>query len=61
VEESCRRLRQSPRNSKIGAAINTDELAAITMPNTMGKAKLMTALPPQIAMGSIARKAVTEV
>ena len=41
--------------------MNTDELAAITMPNTMGTAKLMTALPPQIAMGSIARKAVTEV
>jgi hypothetical protein len=56
-----RRLRQSPRNKRIGAAMKTEELAAITMPNTIGFAKLSTALPPQIAMGSIARNAVTEV
>ena len=30
--------------------MSTDELAAVTMPNTIGKAKLMTALPPQITM-----------
>ncbi len=41
--------------------MNTVELAATTMPNTIGTAKLSTALPPQIAIGTIARKAVTEV
>ena len=45
----------------MGAAMKTEELAAIRMPNTIGMAKLSTALPPQTAMGSIARKAVTEV
>ena len=38
-----------------------DELAATTIPNTIGTAKLSTAAPPQIAIGSMARKAVTEV
>jgi hypothetical protein len=41
--------------------MKTEELAAITIPKTMGMAKLATALPPQIAMGSIATKAVIEV
>ena len=41
--------------------MKTDELAATTMPKTMGTAKLATAAPPQIAMGSMARNAVTEV
>ena len=41
--------------------MNTDELAAITMPNSIGTAKLSTAEPPQMAMGSKARKAVTDV
>ena len=41
--------------------MNTEELAAMTMPNTIGTAKLSTALPPQTAMGSMARNAVTEV
>jgi hypothetical protein len=31
------------------------------MPNTIGTAKLATAGPPQIAIGSKARNAVTEV
>lgn len=39
----------------------TEEKAATTMPNAMGMAKLATALPPQIASGSTARNAVTEV
>jgi hypothetical protein len=41
--------------------MNTDEVAAITIPTTIGIAKLSTALPPQIAIGSRARNAVTEV
>jgi hypothetical protein len=45
----------------MGAAMNTDELAAITIPKTIGMAKLATALPPQRAIGSIARNAVTDV
>jgi hypothetical protein len=45
----------------MGAAMKTDELAAMTTPNTMGKAKLSTARPPHIAMGNRARKAVMEV
>ena len=45
----------------MGAAMNTDELAATAMPNTIGMAKLDTALPPQIAIGNSDRKAVTEV
>src|SRR5262249_31911155 len=56
-----RRNRCSPRNSNIGAAMKTDELAAMTMPNSIGTAKLSTADPPHSGMGSIARKAVAEV
>ena len=56
-----RRPRQSPRNSKMGAAMNTDELAATTMPNTIGTAKLSTVEPPQIAIGSMASSAVADV
>ncbi len=41
--------------------MNTDELAATAMPNTMGMAKLDTALPPQIVIGSSERNAVTDV
>ncbi|MND03729.1 hypothetical protein D3C83_236930 [compost metagenome] len=41
--------------------MNTDELAAMKMPNSIGTAKLSTALPPAIAIGSRERKAVTEV
>ena len=38
-----------------------DEKAAMTMPKAIGMAKLATADPPQIASGSTARNAVTEV
>ena len=45
-----RRFRQSPRNSRIGAAMNTrgslDDEA-----EHLGTAKLSTALPPQTARG----------
>ena len=54
------RKRPSPRNSKIGAAMNTDELAQITIPNSIGIGKLDTELPPASAIGSIARKAVPD-
>ena len=40
--------------------MNTEEVAETAMPNTIGMAKLSTALP-QIAIGSMARNAVTEV
>ena len=40
---------------------NTDELAAMKMPNSIGIAKLLTAEPPATAMGSMARNAVAEV
>ena len=45
----------------MGAAMNTDELAAMMMPNTIGTAKHSTALPPHTAIGSSARNAVTDV
>ncbi len=38
-----------------------EDVVAIAIPKTMGIAKLLTALPPQIAMGSIERNVVTEV
>lgn len=38
--------------------MKTDEAPATRMPNTIGIAKLETALPPQIAIGTSARKAV---
>ena len=41
--------------------MKTDELAATTMPNTIGTAKLATVAPPQIAIGNIARNAVADV
>lgn len=41
--------------------MNTDDDAAMKMPNTIGTAKLSTALPPQIAIGSRARNAVPDV
>ncbi len=41
--------------------MKTDEDAAMKMPKTIGTAKLSTALPPQIAIGTIARKAVADV
>ncbi len=40
--------------------MKTDEDAAMKMPKTIGTAKLSTALPPQIAIGTIARKAVAD-
>ena len=45
----------------MGAAMKIDEVAAMTMPNAIGTAKLATADPPQMASGSTARNAVTEV
>lgn len=51
------RVRQSPRKSNIGAAMKTEELAAIRMANAIGTAKLSTALPPQIAIGNSAIRA----
>src|SRR5262245_54062616 len=56
-----RRHRLSPRNSRIGAAMKIEELAATAIPNSIGHAKLATAGPPQSAIGSSARKAVAEV
>ena len=38
-----------------------DELAATMIPNSMGRAKLAIAGPPQSAIGSNASKAVAEV
>jgi hypothetical protein len=37
--------------------MNTEELAAMTIPNTIGTAKLATVAPPQIAIGSMALSA----
>ncbi len=45
----------------MGAAMKTDEHAAMTMPTAIGTAKLATAVPPQRASGSTARNTVTEV
>lgn len=41
--------------------MNTQELVPTTIPNSIGRAKLATALPPAVAMGTNARKVVTEV
>ena len=38
-----------------------DEVVATTTPNTIGTAKFSTALPPQIAIGSIDSRIATEV
>jgi len=45
----------------MGAAMKTDEAAAMAMPKAIGTAKLATAEPPHTASDSPARKAVTEV
>ena len=45
----------------MGAAIKMDELVLMTMPNSMGKAKLDTALPPAIAIGKMAINVLVEV
>jgi hypothetical protein len=42
----------------MGAAMKMGELAATTMPNTNRDGEASIALPPQIAVGSIARRAV---
>jgi hypothetical protein len=39
----------------MGAAMKTDEPAAMTMPTAIGTAKLATAVKSQIASGSTAR------
>ena len=41
--------------------MNTEDEAAMKIPNTIGTAKLSTALPPQIAIGSIDSRMATEV
>src|SRR5690606_15432656 len=55
------RSHQSPSSSRIGAAMKTEELVATTTPNAIGIAKLATALPPQTAIGRIARKVLSDV
>lgn len=45
----------------MGAAMNTDVVAAMAMPKAIGTAKLATAEPPHSASGNTTRKAVTEV
>ena len=59
--DSPLRMRCCPIQKTIGAAINTDELVPITMPNNIGNAKLATALPPATAIGINAKNVVTEV
>lgn len=41
--------------------MKSEELVAMTTPKSIGRAKFSTALPPQIAIGSMARKTVSEV
>jgi hypothetical protein len=53
--------RFSPKLSRIGAAMNMEELVASTRPNSRTTANSRRAGPPKSASGTIARKSATEV